>query len=62
MSKYNSLRFLKETKARILHVCDKCGEKIKNGEVYYSENIGKVNAPGIRLKKFCYKCGKELVS
>jgi len=62
MSKYDSLKFLKETKARIVHVCEKCGKEIKKGEVYYSESIGRVNAPGIKLKKFCYKCGKELLS
>lgn len=61
MSKYNNLKFLKETKARVLHVCDECGKKIKAGEIYYRESIGKVNAPGIKLKKFCYKCSNELI-
>jgi ribosomal protein L33 len=62
MSKYNSLKFLKETKARIFHTCDKCSEEIKKGEIYYSESISKVNAPRIKLKKFCYKCGKKLLN
>lgn len=56
MSKYNSLKFLKETKARISHTCDNCEGEIKNGEIYYPESIGRVNAPGIRLRKFCKKC------
>ena len=56
MSKYNSLKFLKETKAKILHTCYNCGEEVKTGEIYYSESIGKVNAPGVKLKEFCKKC------
>ncbi len=56
MSKYDSLKFLKETKARISHICDKCGQQIKAGEIYYPESIGKVNAPRIKLNKFCDNC------
>lgn len=46
MSKYNSLKFLKETKARIPHICDGCGEGIKKGEIYYLEIIERVNGAG----------------
>ncbi len=60
MSKYESAKFLKETKARNLYSCEKCNEEIKAGEIYYRESIGKINAPGIKLKKFCYKCGRGL--
>jgi len=56
MSKYDGLKFLKETKARIIHACDGCGGEIKKGEVYYAESIGRVNPLGIRLRKFCKKC------
>lgn len=62
MSKYTSLKFLKETKARNSYTCERCGENIKKGEIYYSESVGRVNAPGIKLKKFCSKCGKELLN
>lgn len=62
MSKYNSIKFLKETKARISHICNGCGEEIKSGEIYYPESIGRINAPGIKLKKFCYKCGKKILN
>ena len=56
MSKYNALKFLKETKAPIAHACDRCRKEIKGGEIYYPESIGRVNAPGIRLRKFCKEC------
>ena len=56
MSKYNALKFLKETKARIPHACDNCGKGINKGEIYYSESIGKVNAFGVKLRKFCNEC------
>jgi hypothetical protein len=56
MSKYEALKFLKETKARIPHVCDRCGEEIEKGETYYPESTGRVKALGIRLRKFCKEC------
>lgn len=65
MSKYDNLKFLKETKARIPHTCYNCGNEINKGEIYYPESIGRVNAPGIKLRKFCKKCyakhGEELL-
>lgn len=65
MSKYDSLKFLKETKARIPHICDNCGNGIEKGEIYYSETIEKVNTIGIKLRKFCNQCyakhGKTLL-
>lgn len=62
MSKYNTLKFLRETRARIPHICSKCGRDINKGDIYYSESIGRVNAPGVKLRKFCYKCGGNLLS
>jgi hypothetical protein len=56
MSKYDALKFLKETRARIAHACDSCRAEIEKGEIYYCESIGKVNAPHIRLRKFCRNC------
>ena len=56
MSKYDKLKFLKETKARIIHSCDKCNKTINSGEFYFAEKIERVNVPGIRLKKFCKNC------
>lgn len=59
MSIYDSLKFLKETKARISHICYNCGEGIKQSEIYYPESAGRVNVPGIKLKKFCKKCYRK---
>ena len=59
MSKYDDLKFLKETKARFSYTCNKCGKEINKGEIYYPESIGRVNAPGIKLRKFCKKCYKK---
>jgi hypothetical protein len=59
MSKYDSLKFLKETKARNSRACDKCCQGIENGEIYYKESVGKVNAPGLILRGYCARCYKE---
>jgi len=56
MSKCDSLKFIKETKAKIPHVCDKCNTVINSGEIYFPEKIEKVNVLGIKLKKFCKNC------
>lgn len=59
MSKYDKLKFLKETKARKSRVCDKCGREIEKGATYYKESIDRVNVIGIRLNGFCEKCYQE---
>lgn len=59
MSKYDRIKFLKETKAKKPYICDDCGEEIRKNDIYYRESIGRINSPGVGLKKFCYKCGRE---
>jgi hypothetical protein len=39
MSKYNSLKFLKITKTRINHRCDKYERVINHDSFYYAEEI-----------------------
>lgn len=59
MSKYNKLKFLKKTKARVNHVCDKCGKGIEAGSFYYAEKLRDrfLNIP--YSKKFCSECYKK---
>jgi len=60
MSKYDALKFLKETKAKIPHICDECGKEIKKGEIYYPESIGRVNAPASNLKNFAVNAPRNI--
>lgn len=59
MSKYESMKFLKATKARTSHMCEVCNQKIGRGEIYYKESIEKVNTLGMKLRGFCQKCYQE---
>lgn len=57
MSRYDSLKFFKETNANKSHLCDKCRRNIEIGEIYYKESIGKVKpSPGFILRSFCVEC------
>lgn len=56
MSKYDSLKFLKETKARVNRCCDRCGLSIEKGDIYYKENVGMINTIGLALRGFCVEC------
>jgi len=67
MSKYDSLKVLKKTKARIDHICENCARLIAAGESYYSlELSGRVHYPGFHRKAFCGEChgkfGEELLN
>ncbi len=59
MSKYDDLKFLKETKARNFRICDRCAQIIESGQIYYKESVGRVNVPGLTLRGFCVKCYQE---
>jgi len=59
MSKYNSLKFLKKTKARVNHRCNKCGRIINSGSFYYAETIKDKFLHTLHNKKFCEDCYKE---
>ena len=60
MGKYDSLKFLKRTKARVEHVCSNFGCLINKGGFYYSlELSGRVHSPSFKRKAFCENCYKD---
>jgi len=56
MGKYSNLKFLKKTKARVNHICSKCGKKIESGSFYYAETIKDKFLHSLHAKKFCVEC------
>jgi len=59
MEKYNNLKFLKKTKARVNHVCSKCDQQINTGDYYYPETIKDRFLHTLHNKKFCSGCYKK---
>jgi hypothetical protein len=57
MSKYESAKTLKRTKARLPRSCDVCGAQIKKGAEYFRESLGLMaKPPGLYLRSFCLTC------
>jgi len=56
MGKYNHLTFLKQVKARTLHICHDCGKEILPGETYYREDIKDRFLHSLHAKKYCSYC------
>ena len=57
MSKYDTAKVLRLTKARLPTVCCKCGAQIKRAEQYYREALELMaKPPGLELKAFCKSC------
>lgn len=60
MSKYSSIP-LKPHKARVQHICYKCGKIIQIGEnVYYQSDRFLQNLSKKKFCKECFKAGDEL--
>lgn len=55
MSKYATLKILKETLARTPKNCDSCGSTINPGEIYFRETLkdSHINFIGKKLCKAC---------
>lgn len=56
MGKYNHLKFLKKTKARVEQQCSRCGQTISITEFYYGEKIKDKFLHSLNVKKFCINC------
>lgn len=59
MSKYNELKQLKMIKARVTHLCNKCGRQILKGDMYYVERLKDKFLQILHAKKFCCTCFKQ---
>ena len=55
-SKYDAIKFWKETRARTKKVCDQCGSLVAVGETYYCERLEdpRINFIGKKLCAVCY--------
>lgn len=56
MGKYDQLKFLKKTKARVNHYCSNCGKEIRSGSYYYVETVRDKFLHSLHPKKFCAEC------
>jgi DNA-directed RNA polymerase subunit N (RpoN/RPB10) len=56
MSKYDALKVLKETKARVPHRCFHCGSLIAKGDIYYREHISDRFLHSPNAKAYCQDC------
>lgn len=56
MSKFEELKYLKPTKARVSHLCNNCHNTINIGDTYYSEKLRDRFLHTLHEKKFCSEC------
>lgn len=54
--KFNQLKYLKKTKARVAHECNNCKVIISVREYYYKESIDDRFLQSLHSKNFCAKC------
>lgn len=59
MSKYDELKYLEPTKARVSHTCHNCNGVISKGDTYYSEKLRDRFLHSLHEKKFCIRCYKK---
>ena len=58
-SKYDPMKVLKKTKARVSHECHCCGAPISKGNVYYCEHVADRFLHILHARKFCDTCFAE---
>jgi hypothetical protein len=56
MSKYDDLKYLKPTRARVVHTCNSCNSIINKGDTYYSEKLRDTFLHSLHERKFCMDC------
>lgn len=59
MGKYSHLTVLKQTKARVRHICYDCGQEIFPGETYWKEYVQDKFLHNLHAKKYCAVCYKK---
>lgn len=59
MSKFDSLKYLKSVKARVIHTCNCCNKTINKGDIYYAEKLRDTFLHSLHEKKFCIECYKK---
>jgi hypothetical protein len=60
MGKYDELKYLKMAKARVAHLCNKCGRQILKGDIYYVESLKDKFLQILHAKKFCCICFEQV--
>jgi hypothetical protein len=60
MSKHDNLKYLKRTKARVNHICSRCGKEIERDSFYFIEAMQDRFLQRLHAKKFCLDCYEHL--
>jgi len=59
LEKYDQIKYLKKTKARVAHQCHMCNGTIEPGEYYYAETEKNKFLHSLHAKRFCSRCYEE---
>ena len=59
MGKYDELKYLKKTKARVNHQCNQCEVTIVAGDYYYRETEEDRFLQSLHARSFCTRCYEQ---
>lgn len=59
MGRHNHLKYLKKTKARVVHQCGYCGEIVPAKEYYYKEALDDPSLHLLNARSFCTRCYEQ---